>query len=538
MPTTPRIQSIIAGLLLCIATLLSYRAVLHNGFVSFDDIEYLFDNQRVSAGLSLDSLTWALTATYEANWFPLTWVSHMADMSLFGANPFGHHLMSLVLHTLNVILLQLIFTRMTGSVWRSAAVAAIFALHPLQVESVAWIAERKNVLSTLFFMLTIIAYLRYIRKRTIFSYAGVLVVYACGLASKPMLVTLPFILLILDVWPLGRTGTGNVDHGLENGKGITALIKEKIPLLALAVSLCIITVIVQLGGGAIKGFGAGSLAENAAHALVNYVRYMFTVLWPADLAVMYPYVKQLPLWQPLGAAALLALITVLTIRSLPNRPYWAFGWLWFIITLAPVVGFIRIGAHSIADRYTYIPLIGISVAVVWTVADLLANVRYGKTVEVMGAVLLYGALSVATTNQVGYWKDSISLFEHAIAVTKDNWLAHNNISVELVKRGQIAQAYQHVRESIRINPENADAYYNLGKIYSNLGDDAQAIHAYKAALAFKPDYGNAYLKLAMIYLEAGDATSALAMYRTLERIDHGKADLIKSYLTPANNQVQ
>lgn len=524
---TGRTQSLFAMALLCIITALAYRGVIHNNFVSFDDIEYIFENRHVYDGLTFNGLVWAVSGVHLANWSPVTWVSHMTDMSLFGANPGGHHMTSLVLHLINIVLLQILLTRMTGALWRSAAVSAVFALHPLQVESVAWIAERKTVLCTLFFLLTLLAYYRFTRNRTILNYSAVMLSYLCGLASKPMLVSLPLILLLLDMWPLRRTAACNHIPGTTTGDTMARLVMEKIPLLILAAASCLITIFTQHSGGAIKWSGTFSLVENAAHALVNYVTYLYIVFWPVDLAVLYPYKKTLPVWQPGGALVLLVLLSALAVRSAPTRPYWAFGWFWFIITLLPVAGIIRIGAHSVADRYLYIPLIGIAVAIVWLIGDLLEGTRRGRIFAVTGAAVMYGTLCVLTTNQVGYWKDTVTLFEHAIAVTSGNWLAHNNITIELVKQGQIEKALQHAQESIRINPDNSDAYYNLGKIYSNLGDNTQAIRAYQAAITTNPGNANAYLKLTMLFLEAGDRTSASETYRILERIDPDKARFIQ-----------
>ena len=517
-----RNKTVLLGTLICCVTLLAYQGILHNRFIGYDDLEYLIVNNHVSAGITWDGFLWALTATYDGNWFPLTWLSHMADMSLFGANPVGHHLVGLSLHICNTLLLFRILIRATGSVRRSAVVAALFALHPLHVESVVWAAERKDLLSTLFFMLTISAYLGYVSRRSVHRYLGVMALYACGLASKPMLVSLPLILLLLDFWPLRRMGSEQ--------KPPLSLMVEKLPLMILSAASCILTFIVQKNGGAVNDLTRSSVGENIIHALVNYVGYLSKTFLPTDLAIIYPYVPTLSAWHLTGAVTLLLVITTLAIRKRRTHPYGIVGWSWFLITMLPVIGLVRVGAHSIADRYTYIPLIGIFIALVWTIAGQLGQSKRGDAVALLLVVLIVTPLSLLTARQTGYWRDSFTLFEHTLKVTDDNWLAHNNLAAEFMDHQQYRQALYHVRESLRINPEYSDAYLNLGKIYMCLGNATLAVQAYRDALAHNRSNPEACYKMALFYFESGNIQSALELQRIVERIDRTRGDALKKIL--------
>lgn len=483
--------------LLCIATLGAYQGVTANGFVAFDDIAYLLTNATVYQGLSWHGFAWAFTTPYEANWMPITWISHMTDMTLFGAKPAGHHLMSVAFHCTNTALLYLLMTRFTGSTGKSAFVAALFALHPLNVESVAWIAERKNLISTTFFLLTLLAYRNYTKRPSIGTYSLVFTMYGIGLMAKPMLVTIPLILLLLDWYPLRRTD-----------RTIPWRIVEKLPLAALAIASSVITVIIQYQDGAVKDRSIAAILQNAIHVPVNYCEYIVKTFVPTDLAVLYPYQQSVPWWQPAGALLLLLLITIPAIRQRHARPYLLAGWLWFLITLLPVVGFIRIGAHSVADRYAYLPLIGIFWTSVVLAYDLFLHIPRWKTIVLVGGMALCILYAYMTTRQVRYWHDSITLFRHTLAVTDNNWLIHNNIAVELIKQGDITGSLHHVQQALRIKPDYADAYFNLGKIHANRKEYPQAIQAYRTAITLDPYYRTAYTMLEILYTAQGDSASA------------------------------
>jgi cytochrome c-type biogenesis protein CcmH/NrfG len=533
MEFTARNKSLCAGALICMATVLAYGNVIHNDFVSYDDVRYLFENNHVRSGLSVDGILWALTATYDGNWFPLTWISHMADMSMFGPSPLGHHLVSLGLHILNSLLLMWILVRTTGYLWRGAIVAALFALHPLHVESVVWAAERKDVLSTLLFMLTIAAYTRYVADRTVFRYLSVVVLYACGLAAKPMLVSLPCVLLLLDFWPLGRWMPGKIPDTGSSAQSFPKLVGEKIPLAVLAAASCLITIIVQSRGGAMNEPGTDSLAVNAAHAVVNYSTYLYKAVWPADLAVLYPYVASVSVWKVTGSVALLSFITVMALRQWQKRPYCAVGWFWFLITMLPVIGLVRVGLHSTADRYTYIPITGLFIIAVWATADLLVRYRRGAVTAALLVFPLFSILGIATWKQTAHWKNASTLFEQALRVTSDNWVAHNSIASEMIKQGMYRQALRHVQEAIRINPSYTDAYMNLGGALSGLDDLRGAIDAYKEALLHQPQpqfVANAYYMLSMAYSYAGNMKQALETCEILRQLDPASADVLEKNL--------
>ncbi len=495
--------NILVSIFIVFATFLAYWHILHNGFVGYDDVTYLMENDHVRAGLSVGGVIWAFSSSYDANWIPLTWLSHMADMSMFGPDPLGHHLVNLLLHIANVLLLHRLLTGMTGAVWRSAAVALLFALHPLHVESVAWAAERKDVLSTLFFMLTITAYLRYVAKRTVLRYLSVVVLYACGLLAKPMVVSLPFVLLLLDTWPLRRLAFAKTGQNNAVWMGTPALWLEKLPLVILAAVSCVVTFIVQRTGGAVNDTVNSPFSENAAHAACNYVTYLCKTL--------------LAIWQ------------------WDRKPYLAVGWFWYLITMVPVIGLVRIGIHSIADRYTYIPLIGIFIMAVWELAHFLELKRHGKVIAALLTIVLFPTLGAATYKQAGYWHDSISLFEHTLNVTMDNWVIHNNLAAEMIKYGMNRKALWHVNEAIRIKPDYATAYQNLGALLSSLNDEAGAIRAYRSALEHNPKFTEAYYQLSLTYFQAGDHTAAFETCEALARLDPALALSLKKYLILIGN---
>lgn len=507
-------------------TLTAYSQIFRCGFTNFDDDDYVTANRHVQH-LTWKNVGWAFNIGYTSNWHPLTWMSHMMDYRLFGSNPLGHHLVNLLLHIANTLLLLLIFARMTGSMWKSAFVAALFAVHPLHVESVAWVAERKDVLSTLFFMLTILAYLRYAAKPGAVRYLPVMGLFALGLMAKPMLVTLPFVLLLLDYWPLDRIRLG------------WRLIWEKLPLIVMAGGSSVLTYLAQKTGGAVSGFEAVQLGVRVSNGVVSYASYFLKMIWPRNLAAAYPHPgDSLSSLAVAGALILLSALTYAAIRESRRRPYLLFGWLWFIGTLVPVIGLVQVGSQAMADRYTYIPLIGLFIAAVWFIGE----GRKGERTIAGGGLAVVLALALVTWVQVGYWRDSVTLFKHAIAVTRDNYIAHNslgsayaelgkaedaleeyrqavninpnytparsNLASQLQKAGRLDEAAEISRQASKMNPQSAETHYNTGLVLHQSGDLDGAVREYQEAIRIRPDFPAAHNNLALVYYFKGDYADA------------------------------
>jgi tetratricopeptide (TPR) repeat protein len=493
-----RIMAVCAALVAL--TLLTYSGVLSNGFVNYDDGVYVAANPHVQNGLRGDAPAWAFTATANSNWHPVTWLSHMLDVQLFGLDASKHHATSLLLHAANVLLLFLLLVRMTGALWRPAFAAALFAVHPLGVESVAWIAERKNVLSTLFWLLTTLAWLRWLERKTVSRYALVVSLFALGLMAKPMLVTLPFTLMLFDYWPLKRT----------SGR---PLVGEKIPLFAMAAVSSVVTVAVQHGGGALKTLERFSLSQRVANAVLAYVGYLGKTVWPASLAVFYPYPRiGLMSIGVAAAAVLLAAVTGFAISRASKRPYLAVSWLWYLGTLVPVIGIVQAGEQSMADRYTYVPLIGIFVALSWGLGELKSLSRPAAIAIKAGAACSIAVLLILTRAQAATWSGSESLFRHALAVTADNWTAHNNLGGLYVEQGRTAEAVAEFEETIRIRPGFAEGHYNLALALGKTGRSPESIEHYDEALRLKPDYQEARYNFGNALMRAGRLTEAIDEY--------------------------
>ena len=459
--------------MLLVATLAVYAPVRHFDFVNFDDPEYVRDNPHVRGGLTPASLAWAVASTGSANWFPVTRLSHLLDAQLFGMRAGPHHLSSVLFHALAALCLFAFLRRATRARWPSAFVASLFALHPSHVESVAWVAERKDVLCALFWFLALWAYVRYAERPGVGRYLLVLLPFCLGLMSKPMIVTLPLVLLLLDVWPLGRRPA----------------LREKVPFFALAVAGAIATYLVQRGSGAVEALAAFPFGLRVENALVSYVVYIAKMFWPTRLAVFYPYPIRIPWWQ-LGLAAIsLAGISILVLRSVRSRPYLAAGWLWYLVTLAPVIGLVQVGAQARADRYLYVPMVGLSIMLAWGVADWLRSAP--RLRPVVAALALAACLSSAAlaAAQVQHWKDSQALFEHALAVTDGNYLAHHNLGVALAEMpGRLPEAIAHYQAALAIQPGSARVHTDLASALAKLpGRAPEAIAEYRAALRISPD---------------------------------------------------
>ena len=508
-------RDIAIGVILVVIVAAVYAPLLDSDFVDYDDPGYVQANRAVRQGISWTNVAWAFTSTKEANWHPLTWLSHMTVCQFFGLSAGWHHAANLLLHLAGTVLLFAVLWRMTGARWPSALVAALFALHPLHVESVAWVSERKDVLSALFWMLTMLAYARYAASPGILRYVPVFVFLALGLMAKPMLVTLPFVLLLLDYWPLGRLGTAFIFS-----RGAIRLVIEKAPLFILSTASCVVTYAVQHAGGAAKMGETVPLAVRLENGLMSYVAYLGKTLWPIDLAVFYPYpTAAQPLWQPLGAAAILVAVTAAVIRQMRRRPYLAVGWFWYVGTLVPVIGLVQVGEQAMADRFTYIPLIGIFIAAAWGVADALAArpLRAKVLVPVSAAVLI--ACSVLTWRQLEYWTDGEALFRHALAVTTDNGQAHQNLGKILMDQGRLGEAGDHLCEALRIRPHSPPVHNNLGMVLAMQGRYPEAMAHFRAAISLDPSDVRPRGNLGTALSKIGDPKGAIAQYREALRLD-------------------
>ena len=534
---------IFISLFLVMATLVVYWQVRSNGFVIIDDDVYVTDNPYVQGGVTLKGLVWALTTRHASYWHPLTWLSHMLDCEIYGLNPAGHHLTNLLFHILNTLLLFLVLKQMTGALWKTSFVAALFALHPLHVESVAWVAERKDVLSAFFWILTMWTYFHYIQRPRLDRYLSVLLSFVLGLLSKPMLVTLPFVLLLLDYWPLGRFQFGGSKGNRKsytrksmNPSGqkssVRSLVLEKIPFFALAAVSSFLTFFVAQSGGAIGSTELYPLDIRLANALVSYASYIGKMIWPHHLAVIYPYPETFPMWQVVGAGLLLVCISILVIRFARRYPYLAVGWLWYLGTLVPVIGLVQVGVQAMADRFTYIPLIGLFIMIAMGVPDILGKWHYQRIVLVISVGLVLSTFMVATRLQIKHWRNSITLFEHTLEVTSNNFLVHNNLGVVLASQGRNEEAIVHYNEALRIDPYYARAHSNLGLALARQGRNEEAINHYAQALRLAPNDAEVHNNLGVVLVRLGKIEVALPHFAEALRI---KPDYAEVYFNLGNS---
>ncbi len=515
-------QDLLVCLFLVVATLAVYGKVGHHSYVNYDDPYYITENSRVQAGLTAEGVVWAFTSTHALNWHPITWLSHMLDVQLYGVNPAAHHLTNLLFHIFNTLLLFFVLRRMSGDLWRSGFVAALFALHPLHVESVAWVSERKDVLSTFFWMLTLWGYARYAEKPGVYRYLPVLLFFALGLMAKPMVVTLPFVLLLLDYWPLGRLQRRQVEGvsgSLKQKLPVFSLILEKFPLLMLAATAGIVTLLAQQSGGAVASLISYPFSGRISNALVSYVGYIGKMIWPANLAVYYPHPGMPPWWQVMGAGLLIVAIFILAVYRADRHPWFLAGWLWYLGTLVPVIGLIQVGSQAMADRYTYIPLIGLFIIIAWGGYEIFAHRRIKRTAMAAVAGVVVVALMAATWSQVGYWKNSVTLFEHALDVTTDNYLAHNNLGVALSKPGGTEQAIKHYAEALRLLPNYKEAHFNMGVALYSQGKIKAAVNQYTRTLQIDPGYKLAHNNLAVALVAQGKTGEGIRHYFKALAID-------------------
>jgi tetratricopeptide (TPR) repeat protein len=502
---------LIICLLLIAATLPVYWQVNNHAFINYDDDKYVTENSHVQRGLGADSIAWAFTSGHAQNWHPLTWLSHMLDCQLFGLNPGPHHLASVFFHIVNAVLLFFVLKRATSALWPSAAVAALFALHPLHVESVAWVSERKDVLSTFFWILTMWAYIKYAEYANIGRYLLVVILFALGLMAKPMLVTLPIVLLALDYWPLRRMQAGD---GVDSRRCRMAqrLLAEKIPLFVLAAMSCVVTFLVQQSGGAVASLVHYPFGGRIANALVVYIAYLWKMVWPVHLAVFYPYPGSIPWGKTAAACVALVLISAFAIKNARRRPYLIIGWLWYVVTLVPVIGIVQVGGQAMADRYTYVPLIGIFIIICFGVPDVASRWRSSRPALGAVTIAVLAVLTVMSWFQVRRWKDSVTLFRHALEVTTDNYMAHTNLGAALKDQGKSDEALNHYVKAVSIAPDFAEARFNLGNAMSEQGRFDEAIGHYAEALKSSPDWARLHNNLGIALAERGRLDDAIEHY--------------------------
>ncbi|MCE5324464.1 tetratricopeptide repeat protein [bacterium] len=502
MSSSQRSKLLIAALLVLVTGIV-YGQVAGFGFLDFDDNLCIKINHHI-VGFTAKNIKWAVTGVINSNWQPMVWLSYMLDSEIAGLDPGVFHLTNLMLHIINTLLLLFLLNRMTGSFWKSSFVAALFALHPLHVESVAWVTERKDVLSTLFWLLTILVYIRYTEKPNFRRYIWVPVIFALGLMAKPMLVTLPIILFLLDYWPLGRLqrrqkNTPKTDDCAP--VSMRRLILEKVPLVVLAAAVGVVTVITQRSSGSLKELGIFPLGVRVANAVYSCIAYLCKTIWPTKLAPFYPHpANSLPTWQVVGSAILIIAITWLVIRS-RRHPYAIVGWLWYIITLLPVIGLVQVGAQAMADRYTYVPMIGIGIMVAWGVPSIFPQKDH-KVISPIAllAIVVITAFSVCTYHQVGYWRNDYILFSYTVKAVENNSLAHNNLGSALLMRGKNEAALRHFRKAARLEPRSMRAQFNVINTLYMMGDVDEAINQTYKLINQYPHEARAYLRLGIIYL--------------------------------------
>ncbi|MHC4911407.1 MAG: tetratricopeptide repeat protein [Planctomycetota bacterium] len=493
-PPREKLYTIIICVALVLATASIYWQVQGHEFVNLDDYHYVSDNQQVHNGLTREGLIWAFTTTHMFNWHPLTWLSLMLDCELFEAKSRACHITNMLFHIANTLLLFWVLNRMTQAAWRSAFVAALFALHPLHVESVAWVSERKDVLSTFFWLLTMWAYLRYTERTELKRYVLVLLFFILGLMAKPMVVTLPFVLLLLDYWPLGRLRLQELDE-VQMKAG--SLLLEKIPFFVCTAVSCVVTYVAQQRGGAV-----GPIAPllRISNILVSYLIYIQKMIWPSRLAVFYPYARVTALaGQAVGGALLLLAVSIEVIRRARSEKYLVVGWLWYLGTLVPVIGLVQAGTQAWADRYTYIPLIGLFIMITWGTANYLKNKNYNRMVAWVSACGVLLGLSVCAYKQVGYWQNSIKLNEHAIAVTSRNYVAHMNLGYAFEQRGRIDQAITHYTAAVKILPNDKKPLHRLTQALIKAGRASEVVSHYSQSMAGKAGDYETHLNLALAF---------------------------------------
>lgn len=530
--------------LLIAMTVAVYWQVGSHEFINYDDNDYITDNPHMTTGITVPNVVWAFTSLEPCNWHPITWLSHLADAQLYGMNPRGHFLTNVLIHTVATFLLFLLLLRITASPWQSFFVAALFALHPLHVESVAWVAERKDLLSAFFWFLTLYLYSLYVEHRNLRLYLVTLISFGLGLMSKPMLVTLPLVLLLLDFWPLQRGISRHItaiepdakpvmphdSRGLLNW--LIPLIKEKTPFFVLSLASSVITIYAQQKGGAINSLNAVPLGLRIANASQSYVKYIIKTFCPQNLAIIYPFPASIPFWQVIGALLILLFVSCATIRFARRHPYLAVGWLWFLVTLLPVIGLIQVGEQSMADRYTYLPIIGLFIMVAWGVSELVKEMRYRYVIlAVLTSTVLVASASL-TWHQLGFWRDGESVFRHAVNVTTGNCIAHYNLGAALFDKGELGAAVSEFQTALVISPGDPQAHNNMGIALDKTGDLDGAIREFQLAISINPGNFEGHYNLGIALFKKNDLNGAIKEFQqALTITPHSSA--AQSYLDSA-----
>jgi tetratricopeptide (TPR) repeat protein len=515
-------DKLIICLILGILVLALFWPLSHYDFINYDDNLYVTENRQVTSGITFKGLIWAFRTNDLCNWQPLTWLSHMVDVELYGLNAGGHHLTNVLLHIANTLLLFILLNRLTATRWPSAFVAALFALHPLHVESVAWVSERKDVLSTFWGILALIGYTQYTQQHRRSWYGLALLFFALGLMAKPMLVTLPFLFLLLDYWPLGRLNFSK-SFRLQTAGGVSSiyfLLMEKLPFFMITAASCIVAYYAQQSGGAMMPFEMHPLGLRISNAIVAYVGYIGKMLWPARLAIFYPLPDSIAIWQVAAAAGVLLGLSLAVLGQVRQRPYLAVGWFWYLGTLVPVIGLVQIGGQSMADRYTYVPLIGLFIMMAWGIAELISANRQRRILLTIAAAALLAALMGVSRMQVGYWANSVTIFEQSIKATGGSWVAHNNLATALGASGKINAAIHHYHLALEKDPPEPEGiYYNMATALSSQGRDLQAIEHYSEALKINPDYAGAHINMGAVLARQGKAFDAIRHYSEALRLE-------------------
>ncbi len=540
MERIPKKHLLLIYAALAVVTIVAFEQVRLNEFVGYDDDRYVTENPHVKAGMTPESVLWAFTTTRASNWHPLTWLSHMLDCELFGLNPYGHHLTNLLFHVANTLMLFWVFNRMTGAVWRSAFVAALFAMHPLHVESVAWVAERKDVLSGLFWMLTMAAYVRYARRPGIWRYMLVFLALCLGLMAKPMLVTLPLVLLLLDYWPLERLQwyrRSEVEELQEGESGTVTyqrasprrLILEKIPLFGLAAASSVITFVIQQSKGVVRSGETFPSSARISNALVCYISYITKMIYPNRLAVLYPHPgDSLPVWKTTVCLLILVVVSAGIIYLGRRRRYLAVGWWWYLGTLVPVIGLVQVGVQAMADRYTYLPLVGIFIMIAWGAGELTAKWRYKRIGLAVTAGIVLTTLAICTRVQLRHWRNNLALFGRTLKVTENNYVMQSNYGGAMFEEGRFDDALAQFNEALRINPKYADARRNAGIVLLRQGKIDEAIAAFAEVLSYRGDWPITHNYLGLAHAQKGEFDLAVQNYNAALQLKPNYVEAFKN----------
>jgi tetratricopeptide (TPR) repeat protein len=513
----------IVSIFMVLAILVIYSQTINFDFVLLDDDVYVTNNPHFNRGLRSEGIKAAFTQGHGGFWIPLTWVSYMIDSQLYGMKPGGYHMTNILFHILNTLLVFTVFRKMTGDLWRSGFIAAMFAVHPIHVESVAWVAERKDLLFAFFWLLTMWSYLHYVRQPGIKRYLPVFLFFSAGLMAKPMIVTLPFVLLLLDYWPLKRLKIQKFSQpeAINPEISISRLVLEKLPLLILAVFVSILTYTQQKSFGDITSLNTSPVVDRFAGAFISYAKYIANMIWPRDLTVLYPYPDAWPFWQVAGSCLMMGLLSGLVIKYFRKHPYLIVGWLWYLGTLVPVIGIIQFGAQPMADRYTYITFIGLYIMIAWGIPELLGNWRYKKVVLASATTVILLALIIGARTQTAYWTNSIRLFSHVIEVTGNNFKAHRNLGLSLAYHGRMDEALHHFNRALRINPNSAKCYNDVGTYMMLKGNYIDAVVYFEKALQLQPNFSKVHNNMGLVLMSQKNFPEAAAHFRKALRADPG-----------------